>query len=75
MPAINSISADKLARLIGTPGCPAILDVRDEAQFDALPALVPGAVQTALENLMAEGRFPGPPVIAVCGDGAGARLL
>lgn len=37
MSATNSISPDKLARLIGTPNCPAIIDVRPDAQ-DLLPA-------------------------------------
>jgi rhodanese-related sulfurtransferase len=31
MSATNSITPDKLFRLIGTPGCPAIIDVRPEA--------------------------------------------
>lgn len=37
MSATNSISTEKLARLIGTPSCPAIIDVRPEAT-QLLPA-------------------------------------
>ena len=37
MSAINSISPEKLARLIGTPSCPAIIDVRPEGT-ELLPA-------------------------------------
>ncbi len=37
MSSTNSISPDKLARLIGTPSCPAIIDVRPEAA-ELLPA-------------------------------------
>lgn len=37
MPAFNSISPDKLARLIGTAACPAIIDVRPDGQ-ELLPA-------------------------------------
>ena len=37
MSAINSITSDKLARLIGTPSCPAIIDVRPEGT-ELLPA-------------------------------------
>ncbi|HEV2865165.1 MAG TPA: sulfurtransferase/chromate resistance protein [Allosphingosinicella sp.] len=72
MPAINSISADKLVRLIGTPGCPAIVDVRDDSEFEGLPALVPGAVRTAFETVVTGAPYPTSPVIAVCSDGAGA---
>ena len=39
MPAYNSISADKLFRLIGTPNCPTIIDVRPEAA-KAIPSSV-----------------------------------
>ncbi len=37
MPAYKSISADKLSRLIGTANCPAIIDVRPDAD-ELLPA-------------------------------------
>ena len=37
MPAFNAISPDKLIRLIGTSACPAIIDVRPDAQ-ELLPA-------------------------------------
>ena len=43
MSSINSISAEKLARLIGTPNCPALIDVRDDEGFDLLPKLIPGS--------------------------------
>ena len=33
MSSINTISIDKLARLIGTPHCPALVDVRTEEDF------------------------------------------
>ena len=37
MSSTNSISPEKLARLIGTPSCPAIIDVRPDAA-ELLPA-------------------------------------
>lgn len=37
MPAFNVITPDKLSRLIGTPSCPAIIDVRPDA-LELLPA-------------------------------------
>ncbi len=45
MPSINAITIDKLARLIGTPGCPALIDVRTDEDFEADPRLVPGSVR------------------------------
>jgi rhodanese-related sulfurtransferase len=41
MPAPNTISPDKLARLIGTPACPLILDVRGSLCGDLVPASLP----------------------------------
>ena len=35
MSAINSISVDKLVRLIGTPRCPALIDVRPKNESSA----------------------------------------
>jgi rhodanese-related sulfurtransferase len=45
MPSINSISAEKLARLIGTPNCPALIDVRNDEDFAADPRLIPGSIR------------------------------
>jgi rhodanese-related sulfurtransferase len=45
MPAINAITPDKLARLIGTPNCPAIIDVRTADDFAADPRHLPGALR------------------------------
>jgi rhodanese-related sulfurtransferase len=45
MSSINTISAEKLARLVGTPNCPAIIDVRDDDDFAADPRLVPGSLR------------------------------
>jgi rhodanese-related sulfurtransferase len=38
MPALNSIAADKLARLIGTPSAPVLVDVRGDPGERFLPA-------------------------------------
>lgn len=70
MPALDSISADKLIRLIGTPKCPAIIDVRLQEDFDADPQFVPGALRRTpnhLEDLAA--RFCGRSVVTVCKRG------
>ena len=45
MSSYTAISADKLARLIGTANSPALIDVRTEEDFAADPRLIPGAVR------------------------------
>lgn len=45
MPSHTTISIDKLARLIGTPACPSIIDVRLDEDYAADPRLVPGSVR------------------------------
>jgi rhodanese-related sulfurtransferase len=45
MPSPTTISVDKLARLTGTPGCPAMIDVRTDEDFAADPRLIPGSVR------------------------------
>jgi rhodanese-related sulfurtransferase len=45
MSSINSISVDKLARLVGTPKCPALVDVRADEDFAADPRLIPGSLR------------------------------
>lgn len=45
MSSINSISLEKLARLVGTPNAPRIIDVRDEDDFTADPRLVPASLR------------------------------
>jgi hypothetical protein len=37
MAAPNTISIDKLVRLIGTPKCPTLVDVRPQDDFEADP--------------------------------------
>lgn len=66
MPSPNAISPDKLARLIGTPGCPAIVDVGSEHG-----ACIPGSVRRSAEEA---GRWAdeleGQPAVIVCARGA-----
>jgi rhodanese-related sulfurtransferase len=45
MSAFNTISQEKLFRLLATPACPAIVDVRPDEAFDRDPRLIPGAVR------------------------------
>ncbi|MGJ3648185.1 chromate resistance protein ChrB domain-containing protein [Sphingomonas sp. GlSt437] len=70
MPATNAITADKLARLIGLPHAPAIVDVRTDEDFAADPRLVPGSVRRAHGNVSAwASDYAGRNVVVVCQKG------
>lgn len=51
MPSFLEISPEKLNRLVGTPGAPAIIDVRTDEDFALDPRLVPGSVRRSHENV------------------------
>ena len=55
MPSPNTISADKLARLLGRPDSPSLLDVRTDEDFDADPRLVPASVRRPWNEVPAWG--------------------
>lgn len=70
MPALRSISADKLFKLIGTPGDIAIIDVRTADEFAADARLVPGAVRRDDAAVMDwAAAFAGKRAIIVCRNG------
>ncbi|WP_371823377.1 rhodanese-like domain-containing protein [Paracoccus sp. Z118] len=77
MPAPDAISAEKLSKLVGTPRCPAILDVRSEALRRSDPRLLPSARRLAdtdlasatLQRLAPE--LAGQTVVVVCAEGHG----
>jgi rhodanese-related sulfurtransferase len=70
MPAYNAISHDKLFRLVGTPACPAIVDVRVDEAFDADPHLVPGAVrQSHVDVAKWAPRLKGRSAVIACRQG------
>ncbi len=66
MPGPNSISPAQLARLIGTPDCPVILDVRLAEDFNADPRLIPTSRRA---DYMAPAAAPGDKVVVVCHRG------
>jgi hypothetical protein len=41
MPSTTSISIDRLVRLVGTPHCPALVDVRTDDDYKTNPLLIP----------------------------------
>ncbi len=70
MPSLNSISADKLARLLGLPSAPAIIDVRTDEDFAADPRLVPGAIRRSSDSVAEwADDYRGQSVVAVCREG------
>lgn len=72
MPSPNSISVDKLSRLIGRPDSPALIDVCTEEDFAANPRLVPGAVRRPWADVPAWGPefvAAGKPAVVICKKG------
>ncbi len=62
MPAFNAISVEKLARLIGTPDCPAIIDVRPDAK-----ELLPGSVRRPADEVSDwASAFHGRQAVVTC---------
>jgi rhodanese-related sulfurtransferase len=70
MPSINSISIDKLARLIGTPKCPVLIDVQTDEDFEADPRLIPGAIRRPWAQASDWAQeFTGRSAIVICQKG------
>jgi rhodanese-related sulfurtransferase len=70
MSSINTISIDKLARLIGTPKCPALVDVCLDEDFEAARRLIPGSVRRRHDQVSDWApEFAGRSAIVVCQKG------
>ena len=70
MSSINSISPDKLARLIGTPKCPGLIDVRVDEDFAADPRFIPGALRRPHTTVGDwAGEFAGRSAVVICEKG------
>jgi rhodanese-related sulfurtransferase len=71
MSSFNTISSDKLVRLIGTPKCPVLIDVRDDEDFAADPRLLPGAARRDYRTVADwSGALRGQAAIVSCQRGA-----
>src|ERR1700752_2763835 len=71
MPSNITISAEKLNRLIGTPNCPSLIDVRTDEEWAAVPLLVPGAQRRPHKDPSEwAAEFIGRSAVAICEDGA-----
>jgi rhodanese-related sulfurtransferase len=70
MSSFNTISVEKLARLIGTPKCPVLIDVCTDEDFAANPRSVPGAIRRS-HNTVPDWahEFTGRSVVAICDKG------
>ncbi|HEX8366096.1 MAG TPA: sulfurtransferase/chromate resistance protein [Allosphingosinicella sp.] len=67
MPALNSISPDKLARLIGTPAAPALIDLRACGDF------IPASLRRPSDAVSRwADAFAGRSAVVLCRDGAEA---
>ncbi len=70
MPSPTEITATQLARLIGTPDAPALVDLRIDADFDDDPRLLPAAFRhpfTEIDSLAA--RLTGNRAVVYCQKG------
>jgi rhodanese-related sulfurtransferase len=70
MTAPNTISLDKLLRLIGTPKCPTLIDVRADDEFEADPFLIPSSRHCNCEKLQNPSEVAsGEASVIICQDG------
>jgi len=70
MSPFNTISPDKLVRLIGTPKCPALIDVRTDDDFEADPRLIPGSLRHPFAEVSDwASEWTGRNVVVICQKG------
>jgi rhodanese-related sulfurtransferase len=71
MPSTTTISIDKLVRLVGTPHCPALVDVRTDDDYQSNPRLIPSSMRRRHADPSAwAGEFVGRSAIVICQKGA-----
>jgi rhodanese-related sulfurtransferase len=70
MSSVNSIASEKLFRLIGTPKCPALIDVRADDDFSTDARLVPSSLRRASDAVGDwAAEFRGQSVVVICHKG------
>ncbi|MEL7300032.1 MAG: sulfurtransferase/chromate resistance protein [Pseudomonadota bacterium] len=70
MASYNEIPVSTLARLVGTPDCPVLLDVRLDEDFEADSYLIPGATRHAWQDAPdLAGHVAGRSVVVYCQKG------
>jgi rhodanese-related sulfurtransferase len=67
----DTISVDKLSRLIGTPKCPVLIDVRTKEDFDDDPFLIPGSIRRTHSDVSGWAvALSGRSAVVICHHGA-----
>ena len=70
MPSPNEITVPQLLRLIGTPKCPAIVDISIDPDFGEDPHLIPGSFRHPHTDIAGlKQRLAGRPCIITCQKG------
>jgi rhodanese-related sulfurtransferase len=70
MSSINTISVEKLARLVGTPKSPILVDVRTDEDLVLDPRLIPGSVHRPFADAQAWApQLNGHSAIVICQKG------
>jgi rhodanese-related sulfurtransferase len=70
MSSFNTISVEKLARLIGVPHGPALIDVRAKEDFAADPRFIPGSIRRPHETVSSWAPdFAGRSAVVICEKG------
>ncbi len=69
MPALHAITVDRLARIIGTPNAPIVIDLGPDTVRNTLPAVLSRSVATMPEWA---GSIAGRSAIVICEDGGAA---
>lgn len=70
MPFPNRITSEKLARLIGVPHGPTVVDVRTDEDFAADPRFIPGSARRAHQDVTTwAAQFAGRSTVVVCERG------
>ena len=70
MPSPTQVTVPQLSRIIGLPGAPAVIDVRNEEEFEADPRLIPTARRHDFLNSVSWAKqYAGQSVIVSCQRG------
>jgi rhodanese-related sulfurtransferase len=70
MSSFNTVSSEKLARLIGVPHGPALIDVRAKEDFVADSRFIPGAIRRSHDTVSSWApEFAGRSAVVICETG------
>ncbi|HEY7646708.1 MAG TPA: sulfurtransferase/chromate resistance protein [Hyphomicrobiales bacterium] len=70
MTSPTEIKVMQLARLIGTPDVPALIDVRTDEDYDADPWMIPGSVRRDYRQVSEwAAEYAGRPAVVICRQG------